>query len=187
MRLNLGCAKNHEPGFVQLDVSPRVGADVVHDLETTPLPFPDATFDCVLGSHVFEHIVRFVPLVRDLHRILKPGGFLLSVTPYGSSDEAWDNPFHVRYFGEHTWHYFNEALYQRPNHAGYGDFGIDFTLEVVETTLVPYSDEDLAPMQAMLHRAPALPGLDAPKRFLRNVIHEIHVALRKPDETKGRG
>src|SRR3990172_251720 len=110
-KLNLGCANNHEPGFINLDANADTKPDVVHDLEVTPLPFPDASFDCVFGSHVFEHIVRFMALVEDLHRILRPGGFLIGITPYGSSDNAWDNPHHVRCFTENTWMYFDQDLY----------------------------------------------------------------------------
>ena len=136
-RLNLGTARNHEPGFLSLDVSPNVDADVRWNLEHTPLPFSTNSFDVVLGTHVFEHIRYFVPLVRDLHRIVKPGGYLISVTPYISSDDALDNPFHVRAFSEFTWGYFNQQLYATPDHAGYGDFGIDFTWNIVQTMLVP--------------------------------------------------
>lgn len=102
--LYLGCARNHEQGFTNLDISANVGADVVHDLEVLPLPFATASFDCVFGSHVFEHIhkERFLPLVEDLRRILRPGGYLISVTPYCSSDDAIDNPFHFRAFSEIT-------------------------------------------------------------------------------------
>jgi SAM-dependent methyltransferase len=166
-RLNLGTARNHEPGFLSLDKSDKVGADVVWDLERVPLPFADATFDVILGAHVFEHIAALVPLVRDLHRITKPGGYLISVTPYVSSNDATANPFHLRAFDEHTWGYFNQGLYARDDHAGSGDFGIDFTWRVEETTLVPYPEfvND--------------PELDVKRRHLRNVIREVHVVMQK--------
>lgn len=168
-RLNLGSAFNHEPGFYSLDVSPNVGADLVHDLETVPLPIDDDRFDVILGSHVFEHIHNFVPLVKDLHRILKPGGFLISVTPYGTSDDAWDNPFHVRQFGTMTWHFFHQGLYQQKDHAGHGDFGVDYTLRVVDMRLVPY------PQYVGVDDE----SLDKLVRTERNVIKELQVILRK--------
>ena len=168
MRLNLGSARNHEPGFLSLDRSSKVDADVVWDLEQTPLPFGPDTFDVVFGSHVFEHIASFIPLVRDLHRILKPGGFLISVTPYGSSDDAWDNPFHLRGFSENTWGYFDERLYRQP-HAGNGDFGIDFTFQIVETRLIPYPD----------YRVLSDEDLTAAVRTHRNVVRELQVIMVK--------
>ncbi len=171
--LNLGSARKILPGFVNLDLSPNVGADVVHDLEVLPLPFGPASFDAVFGSHVFEHIrrERFIPLVGDLVRILKPGGFLISVTPYCSSDDAIDNPFHTQAFSETTWHYCDRRLYEDPTTAGYGDFGVSWSLPVVYTALVPYPEfHTLSPEV-----------LEFQKRHYRNVIREIHVVLKKPE------
>ncbi len=167
MRLNLGTARNHEPGFMSLDVSPAVGADIVWNLEHTPLPFEANTFDVVMGTHVFEHIHNFVDLARDLHRIVRPGGYLISVTPYISSTDALDNPFHLRAFSEFTWGYFEEALYRSDGHAGFGDFGIDFTWHIVQTMLVPYPE--------FVHD----PDIEHKRKHWRNVIREIHVVMRK--------
>ncbi len=168
--LYLGSGRNHEPGFLSLDCSPHVGADVVHDLEVLPLPFGAHAFDCVFGSHVFEHIhrERFLPLVGDLVRILRPGGYLISVTPYCSSDDAIDNPFHHQAFSETTWHYADRRLY-RPGTAGNSDFGVDWALPVVYTALVPYPE-------FVGH-----PNLEGLTRHSRNIIREIHVVLRKPE------
>jgi len=171
--LNCGSAKHRLPGFVNLDVSPNVGADVVHDLEDLPLPFLPETFDAVFGSHVFEHIhrERFIPLVGDLVRILKPGGFLISVTPYCSSDDAIDNPFHLQAFSETTWHYADRRLYEDETTAGYGDFGVTWSLPVVFTALIPYPEYATATPDA----------LEYAKRHYRNVIQELHVVLKKPE------
>lgn len=168
-RLNLGCAGNPEPGFVNLDMDARVNPDVVHDLEITPLPFADNTFDCILGSHLFEHIINLVPLVNDLGRILKPQGFLLAVTPYISSDDAWDCPHHVRAFSESTWAYFSKRLYDHPGHAGAGSYqgGQYADWMIAESWLVPY--------QAFAND----PEIEFKKKHWRNVIQELHVVLQR--------
>ena len=142
---------------------------MVHDLEVLPLPFATASFDCVFGSHVFEHIhkERFLPLVEDLRRILRPGGYLISVTPYCSSDDAIDNPFHFQAFSEITWHYGDRRCY-KPGTAGNGDFGVTWEFPVVFTALVPYAE-------FVDH-----PNLDTLKKHSRNIIREIHVVLQKP-------
>jgi SAM-dependent methyltransferase len=136
-------------------------------MERVPLPFEANSFDCVLGSHIFEHITNLVPLVEDIHRILKPGGHLIAVTPYGSSDNAWDNPQHVRGFTEHTWLYFDQGMYVGDN-AGNGateGYRGDFT--VVQTMLVPCPEFATDP------------EIEFKKRHWRNVIQEIHAVLRK--------
>lgn len=174
-RLYLGCARNHEPGFINLDISPNVDADVVHDLEVLPLPFQSDTFDCVFGSHVFEHIhqERFIPLAGELQRILKPGGYLVSVTPYCSSDDAIDNPFHLMAFSETTWHYADRRIY-RPGTAGHGDFGVNWDLPVVHTELVLYPEWQQGQPAREIEQA---------KKYYRNVVKEIHVVLQKPGGT----
>lgn len=49
------------------------------------LPFPDASFDTVFASEVFEHIFNLPEILRDLHRVLKPGGQMLVTVPF-----AWE-------------------------------------------------------------------------------------------------
>lgn len=48
-----------------------------------PLRFPDASVDHVLASHFLEHLNRddIVTVLRDFHRILKPGGSLHVIVP----------------------------------------------------------------------------------------------------------
>lgn len=169
-RLNLGCAKNPETGWLNLDMDPRVNPDVIHDLEKPPLPFADETFDCILGAHVFEHVVNLVPLVHDLGRILKPGGFLIAVTPYGSSDDAWDCPHHVRSFSENTWAYFSQRLYdcETPTHGNGAYQGGEYQDWVIEERwLVPYPEFEND------HE------IEFKRKYWRNVIRELHCVLRK--------
>jgi len=167
--LNVGCAWRHCEGFVNLDCDPRAQPDVVHDLESTPLPFADESFDCIFASHVLEHVQHLVPLMEDFHRILRPGGFLIAVTPYGHSDDAWDSPHHVRAFTENTWTYFDQRLYSiQEGHAGYGamqNYRADF--RIVEIAVVPF-DEFLND-----------PELEFKKKHWRNVIRELRAIVRK--------
>ncbi len=45
------------------------------------LPFPDATFDRIICSEVFEHIPDDEGAMRELARVLKPGGMLAATVP----------------------------------------------------------------------------------------------------------
>lgn len=61
----------------------RLGVDVqTCDIERRPLPFDDGTFDGVLFNELFEHL-RIDPIftLRQVLRVLKPGGQLLLSTP----------------------------------------------------------------------------------------------------------
>lgn len=51
------------------------------DLDKDRLPFKDAAYEVVLASHVIEHLARPGDAVREMARVLKPGGILLVATP----------------------------------------------------------------------------------------------------------
>jgi glycosyltransferase involved in cell wall biosynthesis/SAM-dependent methyltransferase len=56
-------------------------ATLVADL-TQPNTLPSDAFDCVLCSHVLHTIFEVEKAVREIHRILKPGGVLLAAVPH---------------------------------------------------------------------------------------------------------
>ena len=49
--------------------------------DATRLPFADATFDTVVTSEVLEYIQDDVTAIKELHRVLKPGGTLGVTVP----------------------------------------------------------------------------------------------------------
>lgn len=51
------------------------------DLNTHPLPYPDASFDLVTCSEVLEHVENFRAVLREIKRVLKPGGLMVVTTP----------------------------------------------------------------------------------------------------------
>ena len=57
----------------------RVGEVVRSDI--TQLQFDDASFDFVVCSHVMEHIPDDVKAMREVHRVLKPGGSAFFMVP----------------------------------------------------------------------------------------------------------
>lgn len=84
--LDIGCGANKSPGAIGMDVNPRTQADVIHDLDTLPYPFPDNQFDEVIGRHVIEHVRDPMAVMIELHRITRSGGIIKLVAPH------WTNP-----------------------------------------------------------------------------------------------
>lgn len=60
-----------------------------------PLPFADASFDWVITFQVIEHIRRDGEFVREIHRVLRPGGQLIVTTP-NAPMSLTRNPWHIR-------------------------------------------------------------------------------------------
>lgn len=49
--------------------------------DLTRLPFPDSTFDVITALDVLEHIREDEGALREIHRVLRPGGVLLASVP----------------------------------------------------------------------------------------------------------
>ena len=54
---------------------------LVHDVESGPLPYSDATFDAVFSGEVIEHLVDTDWLLSEINRVLKPGGMVVLTFP----------------------------------------------------------------------------------------------------------
>jgi 2-polyprenyl-3-methyl-5-hydroxy-6-metoxy-1,4-benzoquinol methylase len=93
------------------DLAPRFPGSVRADGEKT-LPFADKTFDLIWMAEVLEHVRNSEGLVRELRRIIKPGGRLIITTPnsafwlysllavLGITPAQIQNPDHKQFFSE---------------------------------------------------------------------------------------
>lgn len=121
MKLHVGCGKSPRAGFVNIDITPLPGVDVVCDLEQK-LPFEDNTFEEIYCSHVLEHIKNALGLMEELHRISKVGATAIFRVPYGSSDIAWEDPTHVRPYFLNSFDYFGQWIYRKADYGYKGDW-----------------------------------------------------------------
>lgn len=60
-----------------------------------PIPFPDNSFDSIVTFQVIEHIKDDDLFVREIKRILRPGGIALMTTP-NIKMTLTRNPWHIR-------------------------------------------------------------------------------------------
>ncbi len=125
--LDIGCGGN-KLGDVGVDIAPWPGVDHVCNLGFEPLPFPDQTFDKVWSQHSIEHVpfvvydfatgarkYPMVQLLRECHRVLKPGMTMDILTICGAGGgpsvdpRAWQDPTHVSVWTLNTIQHFTAA------------------------------------------------------------------------------
>jgi SAM-dependent methyltransferase len=78
--LYIGGAGRVVEGYVNLDLLAVPGVDVAADAER--LPFPAAVFQRVECDAVLEHVRCPEQVVREIARVLAPGGYVHLVTPF---------------------------------------------------------------------------------------------------------
>ncbi len=72
--------REHRTRIVNLDITPFNGTHIAADAHQ--LPLVDNTFNLVYMSCVLEHVRDARVVVKECYRILKPGGYLFSTTPF---------------------------------------------------------------------------------------------------------
>lgn len=88
-----------------------VNALTVHEGTLFSAAYEDNSFDAIVMNHVFEHVHEPVALLKECHRIVKPNGHVVVVTPniesWGHSkfQENWrglEPPRHIHIFSPKT-------------------------------------------------------------------------------------
>jgi SAM-dependent methyltransferase len=108
--LDLGCGVGHS--FRELAPRETVGVDVsadalagqereTHVADMRALPFPDGSFASVLSVQSIEHVPDAARVLREVVRVLEPGGTAIFVTPnrleFARADEIIDPYHYVEY------------------------------------------------------------------------------------------
>jgi SAM-dependent methyltransferase len=108
--LDLGCGPAKQwPGNIGFDLRPAPGVDAVADLSGS-LPVADDSVDVIFTVHILEHLIDFLPLVDECHRVLRQGGSLHVMSPWWGHVNAVADPTHVRLLDVQT----IKGICQRP-------------------------------------------------------------------------
>lgn len=76
-RLQFGCGAFPAEGWINTNLAPGPGVDISCDVRTG-LPLPPDSIEYIASMHALVELpyLDVVPALRELHRILKPGGVL---------------------------------------------------------------------------------------------------------------
>jgi predicted SAM-dependent methyltransferase len=121
-KLNVGCGHDIRKGWINLDSVELPGVDIIYNIQKTPLPFDNDEFDIILCQDIFEHI-EYIPVFKDLHRILKKGGIITIRVPHFTSRRNYNDPTHKKMFSIRTFEYFVKN--SRANRDYYFNFHFD--------------------------------------------------------------
>jgi SAM-dependent methyltransferase len=156
--VEIGCGHGHHLHYGGNDYRCYIGLEIEHDFLCTlrerfpgtrvvngdayTLPFLDQSVDCVLSVYCFEHLRRLPDCLKEIRRVLKPGGELLVGLPaeggflYGIGRKLTSKPYmerkyHIDYDAivrwEH-WNTFREVVDM-----------VKTQFEVTDTRFIPFS------------------------------------------------
>ena len=68
--------------YLTADIS---AENVIFKMDLTRIPLPDNYFDGIICNHVLEHILDDQLAMRELYRVLKPGGWAILQVPFSKT------------------------------------------------------------------------------------------------------
>jgi len=111
LRIDIGGRFDSPNGYQSVDLR---GGDVQADLEQT-WPFEDSSVAVVRAHDALEHLIDPIHTMSEIHRVLRPGGYLLSETPSTcgptglAGQGAFQDPTHVSFWNRNSFWYYTRA------------------------------------------------------------------------------
>lgn len=105
LKVDLCGGHNSPPGYLSID---KYNATVLADLEKG-IPLADNSVGVLRAHDAIEHLRDKIFTMKEIHRVLAPGGILLSMTPSTDGRGAWQDPTHVSFWNENSFWYWTRA------------------------------------------------------------------------------
>ena len=115
--LHIGCGDDKLQGATGIDLLKLPAVDIVYDLDKTPWPFEEKSFDIVYAHSVVEHVTDIVAFMNEVWRILAPGGRFIVSVPYFRSTDSFTDITHKHFFTAQSFDYFFDENNSRANYC----------------------------------------------------------------------
>lgn len=120
-----------------------------HHFDAHDIPFEDDSFDIVMANHLLEHVEDDRKVMREFHRVMKPGGWGIFQVPIDYSNPKTEEDPNVTDPAE------RERLYWQRDHVrlygrDYADRLREAGFEVDEIPYVDQIGEELATRYALM-------------------------------------
>lgn len=163
-KLNIGCGHDYKEGWVNVDKSRFVKADVYMDVDSDLwVPSNHNKASEIYMSHLLEHTKNPLFVMEQLWLVSKPDAKLVVRVPYGSSDNAWEDQTHTRPYFIGSFAYFSQMYYKGADYGYRGDW------EIAEITLDVFADRcNSGDGEKVMEEI----------KIKRNMVNEMHVLMR---------
>ncbi len=144
LKVDLGGGLFPIPGYLTID---QEGAEITCDLNDG-IPLDDNSVGVINASHLIEHLRDPLKTMKEIHRVLAPGGWAFIEVPSTDGRGAWQDPTHVSYWNENSFFYYTretQAQYIRNNSIRFSAMRLETNwwennIAVVNTHLVALKD-----------------------------------------------
>jgi glycosyltransferase involved in cell wall biosynthesis len=112
LKIDMGGGLFPREGYKTID---QEDGDITCDLNDG-IPLEDNSVGVLNASHVIEHLRDPIKTMREIHRVLAPGGWAFIEVPSTEGNGAWCDPTHVSFWNEDSFPYYtnrNKAQFIR--------------------------------------------------------------------------
>jgi len=109
LKLDLGGRINGQEWAIKVDLK---DADVNADLNQR-WPFDDNSVGIVRAADVFEHLVDPIHTMKELYRVLAPGGWAFIQVPSTDGRGAFQDPTHRSFWNENSFYYYTQDRFAK--------------------------------------------------------------------------
>ena len=112
LKIDMGGGLFPREGYKTID---QEDGDITCDLNDG-IPLEDNSVGVLNASHVIEHLRDPIKTMREIHRVLAPGGWAFIEVPSTEGNGAWCDPTHVSFWNEDSFPYYtnkNKAVFIR--------------------------------------------------------------------------